>query len=106
MDVHVSLHPIKTDDKNDGKRHCAIFTSGTPPRVIHVEEADSDAELRREVHERFQRDDWTLATMTTAKPIRREEVKERELNDAAQDSFWDLLKVIEAGAASAFAKLS
>jgi hypothetical protein len=73
MDVHVSLHPIETDDETDGKRHCAIFTSGTPRRVIHIDEADSDAELRRLVKETLQCNDWTLATMTTAKAISREE---------------------------------
>jgi hypothetical protein len=105
MDIHVSLHAIKTDDENDGKRYCAIFTSGTPRRVIHVEEAESDAELRKQVHQLLQRDDWTLATMTTAKPIRREEVKERELDDAAQDAQREFMKVVEDAAASAIAKL-
>lgn len=105
MDIHVSLHAIKTDDEDDGMHYCAVFTSGTPRRVIDVEEADSDAKLRALVHQRLQRDDWTLATMTTANPIRREELRERELNDAAQDSLQDFVEVLEAAATTAIAKL-
>lgn len=105
MDIHVTVHAIKTDDENDGKVHCAVFTARTPPRVVHVEEAGSAKELQELVHVAMQRDDWTLATMTNTNPVRREELRERELNDAARDSFLELARVLEEAATAAISKL-
>ena len=92
MDVQVITHAIKTDDENDGKRHCAVLRAGKPPRVIHMEEADS-ADIQKLVKRQLDaHDDWRLATEN---PIRRETLKEHELNDAAQDSFQAVLALLK-----------